>query len=81
MANMNVKKRLESIESDLYAVLKHVSMYSGIDAKDAMAIDRIAAGISEAGAALAAEARAVSGNTSGKTLVKNVRKALGYTRP
>jgi prophage DNA circulation protein len=81
MANMNVRKRLEAISNDLDAVLKHVSQYSGVDAKEALFIDNVATGIAEAASILAAEARRVSGNRSAASLRKNVRKALGFTKP
>ena len=42
MANVNVKLKLEKIERDLEAVVKHISMYSGIPKEHAGRIGRTA---------------------------------------
>jgi len=81
MANMNVRKRVESIATDLNAVIKHVVQHSGIDSKDAMFVDNIATEIAAQAARLASEARARQGDRSAHKLVEKVRKALGFTYP
>ena len=81
MANTNVRKRLDNICSELDMLAEHVKLHSGVSAKDAVAIDNRCADIAEAAAHIGAEARLRQGNTSGETLVRDVRRALGYTSP
>jgi len=78
---MKTQKRLETVSHELQRIAEHIAQYSGIDAKEADIMDNIATGIAEMAAGIAAEARTKAGNRSGKTLVRNVRKALGYTVP
>lgn len=81
MANINVRKRLESIQSELEQVGKHIALYSGVDEKQADVVDRIATDIAQSAAAIAQVARERQGVTNAKSLVKRVRKALGFTYP
>ena len=81
MANIRIKPALERIGSDLSRVRKHIAMYSGVSAKDAMIIDGMATAIAEEAALIAAEARRAQGSSDANTLVKKVRKALGFTYP
>ena len=83
MSNMNVKKRLDYIQRNLAAVHAYVAQHGGISAADAsaMAIDTIASTIAEDAAHVAARARLVRGDRSGVTLVRNIRKALGFLMP
>jgi len=81
MANPNIRKRLDNIADDLDMLVQHVVQHSGVSTKDALAIDNRCSDIVEQAARIAAEARAAQGNTSGETLVRNVRRALGYTIP
>ncbi len=79
MANMNVKRQLERIESDLRKVHEYIRDYHGVSADEARLIDNEATDIAETAASIAAQARLASGNRSGIRLVGNVRKALGFT--
>ena len=81
MANPNIRKRLDNIADELDMLVQHVVQHSGVSAKDALAIDNRCSDIAEQAARIAAEAREAQGNTSGKTLVRDVRRALGYTTP
>lgn len=81
MANINVKKALDRIQRELSAVYKQIAQYSGIDEKDARQIDNDATLITEIAADIAGAARQVMGNRSGEKLHKDVRRALGFTRP
>ena len=81
MANPNVLKRLDNICDELDMLAEHVAQYSGVSEKDARAIDNRCCDIAEAAAHIGAEARLRQGNTSGETLVRDVRRALGYTSP
>lgn len=80
MANVNVKKALDRILRDAEKTQKHVTLYSGVDTKDAQAIDTACAQIIEEIARIAQHARTASGSKE-KDLVKVIRKALGYTYP
>ena len=42
MPNIRVKQAIERIAKELRQVRKHIETYSGIDAKDARAVDRLA---------------------------------------
>jgi hypothetical protein len=82
MANINVKQRLERLTTELDQVVKHVLQYSGVDKKDAFLIDSMATSLVTQGARLAEEARKAQGvRTTGHSLEKKVRKALGFTFP
>jgi hypothetical protein len=81
MSNPNVRKRLDNISDELDQLAQHVLHHSGVSAKDALAIDNRCSDIAEQAARIAAEARAAQGNRSGETLVRDVRRALGYTYP
>jgi len=82
MANMNVKKRLESIDAELRAVLFHVKQHSGVDARQAVLVDNAATCIVESAAAIAEVAREAQGiRERPGSLVRKIRKALGFTRP
>lgn len=78
MANMNVKRQLERIESELRKVHEYVRDYHGVSSSEAMQIDNEATGIAQTAAAIAAQARLAAGNRSGIKLVEHVRKALGF---
>lgn len=81
MANMNVKRRLETIAADLALVREHVALYSGIDKDQALYIDTLTSTIAQEAAFIASEARTAAGNRSGAGLVTRIRKALGFTQP
>lgn len=78
---MNTRKRLEKLSTELAAVRTHIVQYGGIDKSQANAIDNLATDIAEIGAAIAREAREANGDRGAKSLVKRVRKVLGYTHP
>jgi hypothetical protein len=78
MPNINVKRRLENVEKEMTKVLEAVVYHSGVPAKDAFLVDRMATGIAELATAVAAAAREAAGNSSADSVLKNVRKALGY---
>lgn len=80
MANINVLKRLQSIETELNAVRRHVQQYSGIDARQALAIDNTATSIALEATRIVMEAQQKQGIKSGN-LFKKIRKALGFTNP
>lgn len=80
MANIRIKAALDRISRELSAVRYHAIQYSGISAKDAIAIDNLATAIAEEAAIIAAEARQTRG-IKADTLVTKVRKALGFTYP
>jgi hypothetical protein len=81
MPNIRVRQAIEKISNELNKVGEHIQLHSGIDAKDARFIDNVASDIAQTAAQIAAIAREVQGNTSGETLVRNVRKSLGFTNP
>jgi hypothetical protein len=80
MANINVKKRLEKLDTEINQVGQHILHYSGIDAKDAMFIERIASDICETAAQIVQLAEDAQGMKS-QDRRKKVRKALGFTTP
>lgn len=79
MANMNVRKKLESIDAELQRVATHVAQYSGIDARDARLIDDLSTDIAVVAANIASEARSKMGDRAAPGLVAKIRKALGFT--
>ena len=81
MANPNVRIHLDNIAEELGMLLQHVIQHSGVSEKDAMAVDKRCDDIAEMAARIGAVARERQGNRSSKTLVRNVRRALGYTTP
>lgn len=81
MANINVRKRLEKVSNDLQKIATHIAQHSGVDPKDAPYIDNTSTGIAELAAKISAEAREKMGQRNSHSLVKGVRKALGYTYP
>ena len=82
MANINVKAALTRIGNDLARVHKHILYYRGVGKVDAGIIDRDATAIAELAAEIAEIARMDAGQriTHG-SLLKKVRKALGFTHP
>jgi hypothetical protein len=82
VANINVRKRLERVASDLDAVVKHVALYSGVDPQDALHVDNVASGICAQAARLAEIARHRQGIREPEgALQRRIRKALGFTHP
>ena len=82
MANLRVKQALERLSNELASVVKQVEQYSGAgDSHEAIYIDNLATDIAESAARIGAAARMSIGDRSGKTLVKSVRKSLGFSRP
>jgi hypothetical protein len=81
MPNIRVKARLESLADELQTVLQHVVQHSGVSPKEAVAIDNRCCEIAESAARIAAVAREASGNRTAETVVRNVRRSLGYTNP
>lgn len=81
MPNIRVRARLERLQTELNAIRDHVAFHRGIAADDARAIDNVCADLAEQAAMIAADARKAMGNTSGRTLVRDVRRALGFTKP
>jgi hypothetical protein len=81
MPNLNVLKRLDNICDELTMLTEHVIQHSGIAFKDALAVDNRCSDIAQMAAQIAAVARERQGNHSGATLLRDVRRALGYTKP
>lgn len=81
MANINVRKQIESISNDLDRLYKHMHQYTEISAKDATFVDNVATDIAVTAAAIAAQAREAQGQRGTSSLVARVRKALGFTYP
>jgi hypothetical protein len=81
MPNINIEKRLDKICDELAKVLEHVAQYSGIPNANATRIDNRCCDIAELASRIGAYARERQGNRSSETLVRDVRKALGYTIP
>jgi hypothetical protein len=81
MANIRVRHALERIEVGLSRVAKFIEHYHGIPEKDARAIESAAAGIIQVAARIYAMAQKAQGIRGSDTLVKRVRKVLGYTSP
>jgi hypothetical protein len=81
MSNPNILKHLNNISDELDMLVEHVVQHSGISAKDALAIDNRCTDIAEQAARIASEARQAQGNTNGKNLVRDIRRALGYIKP
>ena len=79
MANLNVKKRLESISNDLLKVAEHVTNHSGIDRAQAMLIENMATDIVLQAVCIIAHARTAYGVKNAQKVIKAVRKALGFT--
>ena len=83
MANIRIKAALDRIGDDIQKVAKHAEFHSGIEEKDALLIDNMATDIAIAATRLAVMARKARGlpERSGESVVKGVRKALGFTHP
>lgn len=81
MANINVRLSLAKTAKDMTKIKQQIVLYSGIDAKHAREIDDDATAIAELGAEIASLAREAMGNRSAGGLRKNVRRALGFTKP
>lgn len=81
MPNIRIKSRLETLADELQTVLQHVIQHSGVSPKDAMAVDNRCCEIAEMAARIAAVARETQGNRTADTVVRDVRRALGYTHP
>ena len=81
MPNIRVKQRLESLDEDMYKVLQHITLHSGIDKKDARLVEDLAAKIAVTAANIVAEALLAQGHPSPKHVVTDVRKSLGFTNP
>lgn len=80
MANINIEAAINRADADLQKALGQIP-HSGISARDALRISNTAAGIAIMAARIDAEARAVMGDRSAGSLVKKIRKALGFTYP
>jgi len=81
MANMNVRKRLEKIEREMREIILYVEQYHGVPKEEAHQVDNEASVICQQAARLASTARKSMGISDASKLVKQVRKALGYTVP
>jgi hypothetical protein len=79
--NVRILPALHKIGTLLERVRVQALHYSGVSKKDAVIADNDASKICEMGAEIATAARLAQGDASAKHLVKNVRKALGYTYP
>jgi hypothetical protein len=77
MPNINVKKKLESIRTELSRVADHVGEHSGIDLRDARLVEATATEIATLGFQIAALACDVQGNTDAtSTVMENLRRAV-----
>lgn len=89
MANINVRKRLDAIASELDKVGRHVVQYSGIDARESHAVQQTCSEIIQMAGRLIEEAELADRQSGGgvspgrgkRGVVKRLRKALGYTYP
>jgi hypothetical protein len=81
MANVNVDAALDRAYKDLLKALQQIKMYSGINKKKALMTDNTASQIAQLAVAICVEAREVMGDKSAGRLLRDVRKALGYTVP
>ena len=81
MPNINVRLRLEDIANNLDKVVEHIVQYSGIQARDALAIENLSARIAERATRIFAASQEAQGHPSPDRIVRGVRKALGYTSP
>jgi glycerol-3-phosphate dehydrogenase len=81
MPNIQIRKKIESISNELNQLAEHVGNYSGIQLKDARFVNNVATSIAETAAQIAALARAVQGNRSAEHLLRDTRRALGFTQP
>jgi hypothetical protein len=81
MTNPNVRKRLAKLRDELQYLSAHVAHYEDIDEEHAREIDNTTTDIVEIGARIAARAREREGlpARSARSLVNQVRKALGFT--
>ena len=66
---------------DIFLALDREVANGRLRESDAIAIDDDATWVAEMAARIIADARAASRNSSGRTVVAKVRKALGFTRP
>jgi len=81
MPNINVRKKIEEISNELDRLAEHVGTYSGIQLKDATFVDDVATSVAVTATQIAALARAVQGNRSAEHVVRDTRRALGFTHP
>jgi hypothetical protein len=81
MAKLTIRKRLEKLSEELASMGVYIRDHESDLQEDASQIDNLATGISQQGAALAAVARKVQGHRGTERLVKQVRKALGFSYP
>lgn len=81
MPNVRVRPALEKISKELTWLMNYLAEHSSISPQDALFVDNVATGIAEQAAQLAAAARDVQGNRSSESVVRDVRRALGFTSP
>jgi hypothetical protein len=82
MANINIRAALTRIGDDLTRVRNYTVQYGYISKEDAGIIDRDATAIAELAAEIAQVARKAAGQrVAPGSLLKKVRKALGFTYP
>jgi hypothetical protein len=82
MSNIRVRAAIERIQTELNQLGEHIISYSGIEKKDAFAVDNAATDIATTAAQIAELARAARGtSTKPGTLVRQTRRALGFTVP
>jgi hypothetical protein len=80
MPNIRVRQAILRIQTEINRVGHHIVQYSGIDKKDALAIDNAASDIATTAAQIAELAQQAQGvRTTGAK--RRVRKALGFTYP
>jgi hypothetical protein len=79
MANIRYKARLERLRAELAHIAHNFRLYGTERLADA--VDHEATYIAEEAAKLAADARALRGDSTARRLVRAVRKALGFTYP
>jgi hypothetical protein len=80
MPNIRVRQAIEKLQKEINRVGEHIVQYSGIDKKDAFAIDNAATDIATTAAQIAELARQAQGVRDTST-VRKVRRALGFTHP
>ena len=79
-----LRVRLQAVSEklrDIFLALDREVASGRLRESDAIAIDDDATWVAEMAARIIADARAASRNSSGRTVVAKVRKALGFTRP
>lgn len=79
MSNIRIRQAVERLAREAGKVEQHAVNHAGVSAADWMAVDNACSEAIQAIAHIAELARIAGGNTSGKSLRRAIRKALGFT--